>query len=68
MSEIGIKKICLETSVIIGFLNDEPDCEAVDTLMALAEGGILKLYISDFAWAEQYKPLNESSEQKKEAF
>ena len=59
-------KICLETSAIIGFLNDEPDCQAVEKLLILAETSQIELFVSSFAWEETYKPLNESASSKKE--
>ncbi len=59
-------KICLETSAIIGFLNDEPDCQAVEKLLILAETSQIELFVSNFAWEETYKPVNESASNKKE--
>ena len=51
-------KICLETSAIIGFLKDEPDCQSIERILRLAEAGQVELFVSDFAWDEIYKPLD----------
>ncbi len=61
-----LMKICLETSAIIGFLNDEPDCQAVEKLLTLAENHQLEIFVSNFAWDEQLKPLNELGNSRKE--
>jgi hypothetical protein len=50
-------KMCLETSAIIGFLKDEPDCRSIEKLLALSESGQIELFVSSFAWEEAYKPL-----------
>ena len=52
-------KICIETSYIIGFLRGETDCVHVERLLALAESGQVEVFISDFAWEETYKPMDE---------
>jgi len=59
-------KICLETSCIIGFLKGEPDCQPIEKLLTLAETGQVKLFISNFAWEETYKPLDELGNSRKE--
>jgi predicted nucleic acid-binding protein len=59
-------KICLETSAIIGFFNDEQDCQAIEKLLTLAEAAQVELLTSNFAWEEQYKPLNELGNSRKE--
>jgi hypothetical protein len=59
-------KICLETSCIIGFLKNESDCEPIDKILTLAEAGQVELFVSDFAWQEQYKPLDELGNSRKE--
>lgn len=52
-------KVCLETSSIIGFLKGEPDCEPVEKLLTLAESGQLEVFVSNFAWEEVCKPMDE---------
>lgn len=59
-------RICLETSVIIGFLQDEPDCQPIETLLTLAENNQIELFASNFAWEEAYKPLNKLGKSRKE--
>ncbi len=59
-------KICLETSCIIGFLKDEPDCRSIERLLTLAESDQLELFVSNFAWEESYKPLDELGNSRKE--
>ena len=59
-------KICLETSTIIGFLQDEPDCQSIERLLVLAKAGLIELFVSDFAWQEIYKLLDEKGNTKKE--
>ena len=59
-------KICLETSSIIGFLQGERDCQPVERLLTLAESGQVELFVSDFAWEEIYKPLDELGNSRKE--
>ena len=36
---------------------NESDCEPIDKILTLAEAGSVELFVSDFAWEEQYKPL-----------
>jgi hypothetical protein len=52
-------RVCLETSCIIGFLNGEPDCQAIEVLLNLADTGYIELSVSDFAWEEIYQPISE---------
>jgi hypothetical protein len=59
-------KICLETSAIIGFCKDEPDCQPIERLLTLAENYQVEILISNFAWDEQYKPLDELGNSRKE--
>jgi predicted nucleic acid-binding protein len=58
-------KIFLETSSIIGFLNSEPDCQAIDKILTLAKAGQIEIFVSDFAWEEQKGPLDEMGSSKK---
>lgn len=58
-------KICLETSCIIGFLKGEPGCKPIERLLTLAETGDAELFVSDLAWKEQYKPLDELGDSRK---
>ena len=51
--------VCLETSCIIGFLNDEPDCQPIEKLPNLAETNHIQLFASDFAWNETCQPVSE---------
>jgi len=59
-------KICLETSCVIGFLKGEPDCEPIEKLLSLAETSDSELFVSNFTWEEQYKPLDELGKHRKE--
>ena len=57
-------RVCLETSCIIGFLNDEPDCRSIERLLNLAETGHVDLFVSDFAWRETRQPIGELDKRK----
>ena len=59
-------KICLETSCIIGFLKGESDCQPIDKILTFAETGQLELFVSDLAWEEIHKPLDEIGNRRKE--
>ena len=61
-----VNRICLETSSIIGFVKGEPDCQPVEQLLTLAETGEVEIFVSDFAWKEAYKPLDELGNSRKE--
>jgi hypothetical protein len=56
----------METSVIIGFLKGEFDCQPIEQLLTLAEAGEIEIFVSSFAWDEVYKPLNELGNSNKE--
>ena len=60
-------RICLETSIVNGYLRNEFECKAIDGLFAMVENGALEIYISDLAWNEIFRPLtNEHEKGKKE--